>query len=163
MNKKNIYPSTFNIRKFTKKDLPEVIRLIHKTIDISYTPVYPPEAINFFREEHSAERIIKHAQSDYMIVLEITGKIVATGQLIKNYIGGVYVDPDYQNQKLGRFIMDHLIEKAIEKNISNVILNASLPSFNFYSHLGFQLTEKTFHTLKDNSRLDYFKMEKKLI
>lgn len=47
------------IRKFESSDLDDVKSLIYRTIDVCYRPVYNEESVNFFKEWHCDEKILK--------------------------------------------------------------------------------------------------------
>ena len=47
------------IRKFRNFDLVTVRRLIQQTIDVCYSGVYPPRAVQFFKDLYSDESIMK--------------------------------------------------------------------------------------------------------
>jgi hypothetical protein len=48
-----------HFHEFRTSDLKAVLRLIYHTIDVSYSPVYPVRAIQFFKDFHSEAKIIE--------------------------------------------------------------------------------------------------------
>jgi len=151
-----------NLRKITTGDIIKVSDLIYKTVDISYSPVYPQEAICYFKSEHSVAQIQKKMMDSYRIVCEFEGEIVATGCLDSDYIGGVYVSPQHQGMGFGKLIMADLLAKAKANGFARINLHASLPSKKFYDSLGFKTVCATHTDFENNARMDYFDMEMEL-
>jgi hypothetical protein len=48
-------------------DLAAVYALVQSTIEVSYAGVYPPEAIEFFKNHHSQENIMKDIERGYIV------------------------------------------------------------------------------------------------
>lgn len=151
-----------NIREFKKADLAEVKDLVDKTIDICYSDVYCIEAIQFFKDWHHSDKILKNAKEGWTIILGQDGRIIGTGTVIGNEIVRVFVEPASQKCGFGKLIMQKLEEKALSQGIDIVRLDASLPSKKFYDLLGYVTLEKTFREVENNKRLDYYRMEKSL-
>jgi GNAT superfamily N-acetyltransferase len=151
------------IREFKKNDLAAVKGLVDKTIDICYTGIYCTEAVEFFKQWHHDDKILKNAKEGYTIILEQDGRIVGTGTVVGNEIARVFVEPASQKCGFGKIIMQKLEEKALLQGINIVKLDASLPSKKFYDLLGYVTLEETFLEVEDNKRLDYFKMQKILL
>jgi GNAT superfamily N-acetyltransferase len=149
-------------RKFKSSDLAAVKKLIYDTIDACYTDVYPEEAVQFFKEWHCEENILKGTGQGYTIVLDRVGRIVGTGTLVGAEIVRVFVKPSCQKQGYGKTIMRRLEEEAMSLGLPIIRLDASLPSKSFYDALAYRTLEKTFLQVENNERLDYYKMEKRL-
>jgi hypothetical protein len=75
-----------SIRPVTETDLPELTRLISFTIRHSYTGVYPPKAVAYFLEYHTAGNILRDADAGNVLVGRIANMAVATGTLVGNYV-----------------------------------------------------------------------------
>jgi GNAT superfamily N-acetyltransferase len=158
-----IKKNSIKIRKFRKTDLANVRNLIYRTIDTCYADFYCVEAINFFKNWHNDQKILKNAKEGYTIVVEKNDQIIGTGTVVGDEIMRVFVDPVFQKQDLGKLIMRQLEQKAVSTGINFVKLDASLPSKKFYELLGYIVLEETFVEVENNKRLDYYKMEKALI
>ena len=148
------------IRKFRIDDLVKLKNLIDATVDLCYSDIYCAEAIEFFKDWHKSEKIIQDAHEGLTIVLEIDNNIIGTGTILGNEIVRVFVNPEFQKQGFGKLIMDKLEEKALSETVSTIQLDASIPSKKFYDRLGYVTLEKTFLKVKNNKRLDYYKMQK---
>lgn len=155
-------PNDILTRKFKSSDLDMVKELIYKTIDVCYADVYPEEAVQFFKDWHCDENILKGAMEGYTIVLEINGQIIGTGSLVGDEIVRVFVEPRWQRCGFGKTIMRHLEEKALSLGTKVVKLDASLPSKKFYDSMEYQTLEQTFIPMENDKRLDYYKMDKAL-
>lgn len=153
-------PKDVNIRKMKKKDLQSVYVLIQKTIEISYSDVYPLEAIELFKEYHSKENIAKDASTGYSIVVEFNGAIVGTGTLLETNIRRVFVSPSYQNEGIGKLISRELERKALSDKVSNLDLSSSLVARRFWESMGFRLQAEDFIPASNGQRLIFYKMDK---
>ena len=151
-----------SVREFLNNDLVDVKSLVHRTIDVCYSSVYCAEAVQFFKDWHHDEKILENAEKGYTIILEKSNKMVGTGSIVDNEIMRVFVDPAFQKQGFGKLIMKKLEEKALSQGIDVIKLDASIPAKKFYDDLGYITLEETFLELKDNKRLDYYKMQKSL-
>jgi GNAT superfamily N-acetyltransferase len=154
--------TNIRIRRFTQRDLPAVRELIYNTIDVCYLADYVKGAIQFFKQYHSDQNILKGAADGWTIVLEENHHIVATGTIIGDHITRVFVDPEFQKRGLGRLIMHKLEEKAISTGVKAVNLDASLPSKKFYDSLGYTTSEAAYLEVENDEKLHYYKMNKAL-
>jgi GNAT superfamily N-acetyltransferase len=150
------------IRRFSRSDLTAVKELIDSTIDICYSADYPKEAVQYFKQYHCEENILKGEEKGWTIVLEKNNRILGTGTIINDHILRVFVNPKFQKQGLGKLIMNKLEDKAISSGVNKVKLDASLPSKTFYDSLGYKTREKTYVKLENNKKLRYYKMDKVL-
>ena len=150
------------ICQFHSTDLVSVKILIHSTIDACYTNVYPKRAVQYFKEFHSDEQILKDASDGYTIILVQEAHIIGTGTIVRNHIYRVFIDPRFQRQGFGRVVMKHLEEKAKSSGLSEVVLDISLPSRQFYNRLGYEIIEEAQLDVGDSQYLDYWKARKVL-
>ena len=150
------------MREFREEDLPSVRRLILSTIDASYGGVYPDEAIEFFKDYHSEQRILDDATAGYTVVVEYGTVIVGTGTLSGTNIRRVFVDSLHQHRGTGKLIVRELTEKASIENSPALDLEASLVSVRFWESLGFVVRREDHIPVKNGQKLRYFKMVKTL-
>ena len=132
------------IRPFNEADLHNLHRMICETIDASYSGVYPPRAIRFFKEHHSEKKIVGRSVMGKILVLisERDASILATGSLMDSEIIGVFVHPDHQRQGYGKVIMAELEKMAIAESVSEITLSISLPSRKFYEYCGYDALDE---------------------
>jgi len=150
------------LRGFRAEDLAEVRRLVIRTIDAKYVRVYPPRAVDYFKQFHSEEHVMADAEQGLTVVVELDGRIVATGTVVGNNIRRVFVLPEYQGRGLGRLVMERLERHARAEGVETVELDVSLVSERFYDRLGYRLVKKDYIPLEDGERLDYFLMVKSM-
>ena len=151
------------IRQFRESDVEAVRELIHYTINVSYSPVYPPRAVQFFKDFHSEAKIIERHQKGEILVVEKEGKIIGTGSIVGADILGVFVNPDFQHQGYGKSLMQELEKKALVNGLSGVALGVSLPSRRFYESLGYEIIRDRTIDVGEGQRLDYWDAKKTLM
>jgi N-acetylglutamate synthase-like GNAT family acetyltransferase len=150
------------IHQFRASSVSAVRELIHYTIDVSYSPVYPPRAVQFFKDFHSEAKIIERHQKGEILVVEKDGKVIGTGSIVDIDILGVFVNPEFQHQVHGKSLMQELEKKAVVNGISEVVLSVSLPSRRFYESLGYEIFEDRTIDVGEGQRLDYWEAKKTL-
>lgn len=159
MNRQN----TAGIRPFRASDLETVRRLIHHTIDVSYSPVYPPRAVEFFKDFHSEDQIMERHRKGEISVVEKDGKLIGTGSLVGNDVLGVFVHPACQHRGHGKVLMKELEKTAIAKGIDEVQLSVSLPSRRFYESLRYEIIEERKIDVGEGERLEFWEAKKRLV
>jgi GNAT superfamily N-acetyltransferase len=150
------------IRNYNKKDLERLIFIVHTTIKKAYTGVYPEEAIEYFLNLHSKENMEKDIPKGRTFMLELEGKIIASGSIVESEIKRVFVLPRYQGRGYGRKIMTRIEKAALRNRIRRVELCASLPSKDFYLALGYEIVRFAYLPVNNNKKLEYYDMEKYL-
>ena len=153
----------WNIRQFCVSDVRAMCELIHRTLDVSYSEVYPPRAVQFFKDYHSETKIIERYNKGEIFIVEKDGKLIGTGSIVGVDIFGVFVHPEFQNHGLGKALMKELEEKAISNGISEVALNVSLPSRKFYENLGYEIIEERAKDVGKGQWLHYWEAKKTLM
>lgn len=142
------------------EDLEQIFALVQKTIKTVYPKYYLAEVVDFFCMLHSYDCIRKDIENDRVGVLFLNGKLVGTGSHNENHITRVYVDPDFQGQGYGSFIMQHL-EDEIFAGYDTVLLDASLPASHLYKKRGYQTVKHERLSFDGGAVLVYEIMEKK--
>lgn len=150
------------IRKFRNSDLVTVRRLIHQTIDVCYSGVYPPRAVQFFKEFHSDESIMKRHREGEMLVIEQRGNVIATGAIVNNEILGIFVHPEFQYRGFGGVLMQELENRAKARGRMEPELSVSLPSRGFYERLGYNMLKEDSIDVGDGQHLDFWRARKPL-
>ncbi len=150
------------LRRFRPGDIEDVSRLVNATIEASYAPVYPREAIDFFLACHTPEQVLEDADRGCTFVLAPGGRIVGTGTLLGSTIKRVFVHPSHQRRGYGALLMHALEREALDRGIGRVDLSASLPSKRFYDLLGYTTECEAYIPVLNKKRLDYYAMAKTL-
>ena len=144
------------IRPFREADSGPLRNMIHHTIEASYSRVYPPRAVEFFKDYHSEKRITERSGMGEILVVDKDGLILATGALVGTEIVGVFVHPGYQRQSHGKAIMAELERRAKSKGLSEVTLSVSLTSRKFYEYLGYELLAECSLDVGEGQYLNYW-------
>ncbi len=152
-----------HIRPFEEADVAALRRLICETIDISYAPVYPPKALDFFKGFHAEEKVLERAERGSVLVAEAGGDLIATGSLLDGEIFAVFVHPDRQGAGLGKALMERLEADARTAGVTESVLSVSLPSKRFYEGLGYEIVEERSRDLGNGQSLDFWKAKKRLL
>ena len=155
-------PEQTRIRHFRRSDIGPLQRLIQETIDISYSGVYPPRAVEFFKKFHGEQRILERSQAGTILVAEENGELIATGSLVQSEIFAVFVHPEFQHGGRGKALMRMLEDEARVSGVTETELSVSLPSKRFYESLGYELVEECSKDVGQGQRLDFWKGKKRL-
>jgi ribosomal protein S18 acetylase RimI-like enzyme len=150
------------IREFRESDLVSVRNLIHQTIDVCYSGIYPPRAVQFFKDFHSDEKIVERHRNGDLLVVEQDGRLVATGARVGSDIFGVFVHPAFQRQGHGAALMRELENRARAKGCTESELSVSLPARAFYESLGYEMLEECSTDVGGGEHLDFWKAKKSL-
>lgn len=150
------------MRTFRDSDLDPLCRLIEETIEISYSKVYPPRAVVFFKSFHAPDKIRERSRTGQILVMEQGGRLVATGSRVEDEIFAVFVHPACQQGGLGKQLMQALEAAARADGQDQSVLSISLPSRRFYESCGYEITEERSRDLGDGQRLDFWKARKSL-
>jgi len=150
------------IREFQKSDLEPVRRLIHQTIDICYSGIYPSRALQFFKKFHSEEKIMERHRKGVILVVEQDGNVIATGTLVDSEIFGVFVHPEFQHRGHGGVLMHELEKRAKASGLMESVMSVSLPSKLFYESLGYEILEESSIDVGEGQHLVFWKARKSL-
>ncbi len=152
-----------NIRKFRTSDINRLRRLIHDTIDFSYAVVYPPRAVQFFKDFHAEQKILERSRRGTVLVMEEGGELAATGSMVDGEIFAVFVHPDFQHRGRGKALMQVLEDQARAGGVVESELSVSLPSMAFYLSLGYEIIEENSKDVGDGQKLEFWKARKRLV
>lgn len=144
------------------EDSDSLKELINETIDTCYFLIYPQEAIDYFKDYHNRANIINDILEGYCLILTSGKEFIGTGTLFGSNARRVFIKPAYQNMGLGKRIMYGLEEKAVEKGVRMVDLDASLVAYPFYRALSYETQVEDVIPVKNGQNLRYYKMVKKL-
>lgn len=147
--------------KATEKNLDEIMLLVQDTIQDVYPKYYPKEVVDFFCELHNRENISKDIEKGCVGILRTDDSIIGTGCYKDNHITRVYVQPAYQGQGYGSYIMQCL-ENEISLTNDMVYLDASLPASHLYEKRGYKTIKHNRWNVKNGVVLVYEIMEKYL-
>ena len=149
-------------RSFTEPDLDAVKSLVDRTIDVSYSGVYPPAAIAFFKEYHSLESILNDAREGHTLVVEEEGVVIATGTLLGTNVRRMFVDAAAQSRGLGRALLSRLEEHGRSLGLVALDLSSSLPAYHFYLNSGYNTDSEERTPVPGGEVLRFYAMSKAL-
>lgn len=139
---------SFNIRKATKNDLPEIVKLLANDelgkLREDYHDPLPQVYYDAFDE-------INSDKNNFLIVVENNQKIIGTSQLTiityityqggkRAQIEGVRIDETYRGHGIGKLMIEWAINKSREKGCHLVQLTMDKKrndTIEFYQKLGF--------------------------
>jgi predicted GNAT family N-acyltransferase len=79
--------------------------------------------------------------SDHALATDETRKVIATGRLLPDgHIGRMAVLREWRGQGIGAAILTALLNRAAERRMTRVMLNAQTHARGFYSRFGFTQT-----------------------
>jgi GNAT superfamily N-acetyltransferase len=148
------------LRQMKVTDLAAVYALVQNTIAVSYADVYPPEAIEFFKNHHSKENILKDLKDGYIMTVEAGGQILGTGTLQGTNVRRVFISPQYQRQGIGKIIAEKLERKARANGLAKLELSASLKSREFWEAMGFVSSGEFALPVANDQKLIFYEMTK---
>jgi len=77
-------------------------------------------------------------------------------------ICAIYIHPDYTGKGIAKNILSKLESFALEKDLNCLNTCSTINALGFYKHCGYIETEKAFHQLPNNTKLECVKLYKKL-
>ena len=154
-----------NIRLRTMKttDLAAVYALVQNTIAVSYAGVYPPEAIEFFKNHHSRENILNDLARGYIVVAESSGLLLGTGTIIETSIRRVFINPEYQHHGIGKIIARKLERKAKSAGLAKLDLIRLAKIAPILGGDGFYRNRRICFGGSERSKIDILRDDKNLI
>lgn len=150
------------LRDFRRSDTIALQEFIYLTIDACYSGVYPPRAIQFFKDYHCTENILDRSEKGQTVILEMGDKVIGTGTLLGNTILAVFVHPDFQRRGYGKDLMAELETRAEACGCTELELSVSLPSREFYQRLGYRLLKERSLDVGEGQTLVYWEARKSL-
>jgi len=150
------------LRPMKLNDLGTVYELVQNTITVSYADIYPPEAIEFFKNHHSKENIMKDLKGGYIVAVEVGGQILGTGTLLGTNVRRLFISPKHQGQGTGKIIAAKLERKAKSAGLEKLDLSASLKSRWFWEAMGFVSSGEFALPVSNDKKLIFYEMVKKL-
>ena len=136
------------IRVAKPEDAPECGRICYEAFtQINVRHGFPPDFPNPEVATGVLSRMFSHP-GFYAVVAELDGKIVGSNALDERApiagVGPITVNPEIQNQNVGRRLMKAVLDRAAERNFPGVrLLQAAFHnrSLSLYAKLGFDMRE----------------------
>jgi len=131
------------IRKFKDKDALEASDLIRKTLSEENSKFYPNSVIEYMYNEFSPQFLIELSKEREFFVAFENSEIIGTITIINDYIGTVFVNPEYHSKGIGTKLMETIENLAKERKIEKLRLQSSINAVDFYEKLGYSKREKS--------------------
>lgn len=136
--------NTLQISKFQETDTQAVVDLIIDTLRTTNIKDEPKEDIESYAKDITPESIQYKAEHVNFYVFKMNDQLIATGA-IGPYYGSetescffsIVVSPDYQQQGIGRLIMDTLEDDYYYHRAERLIIPASITAVQFYRKRGY--------------------------
>lgn len=139
----------------------EIYNLVQNTITTIYPKYYPQEVVDFFCQLHNEKNIITDIIEGTVGILINNTQLIGTGSHKDNHITRVYIDPAFQGQGYGSYMMQ-ILENEIALQYDTVYLDASLPASHMYENRGYITTKHEKWKVENGVFLVYEVMQKRL-
>ena len=137
MNEKEIL-----IRLFENSDSHEAAQIIKRNLFKVNIRDYDKKVIQKIAKDLTPRKLRHMKKQRIFFVASKGGHIVGTIMLQNSSISEVFVDPDLHNMHIGSSLMEHVESLALEKNIAQLNLHASLTAVGFYEKRGYKRVKK---------------------
>lgn len=154
-----------SVRQAQLKDV-EQICLVHiASVRVLCANDYTPNQIEAWVGKLTPKRHLEAMEEtgEIMFVASKSQAIIGFSSLFENELCAVYVHPDYARQGVGTMLLNAVETEAISQNIEKLEFSASINAKPFYQRRGYEVVERSFHTLRSGVRIPCFLMEKYLI
>ncbi|GAB2203422.1 GNAT family N-acetyltransferase [Roseibium sp.] len=126
------------IRPYVSQDAERIIHIWRKASEFAH----PFLSDNFHDMAATAIRDIYLPKAE-TYVTEINGVAVGFISLLDNYIGGLFLDPQYHGRGLGRALVGHAVKQKGPLTVE--VFKENARGRRFYAANGFVPTEEYFH------------------
>lgn len=151
------------IREYEEKDLSSIIKLFYDTVHFINIKDYTQEQVNVWAPENIDENLWnKSLLKHYSIVFE-------DNEIIKGfcdcdnegYIDRLYVHKDFQNQGIGKKLIENVEKYSLENGVCKFYSHVSITAIPFFEKRGYKVVKKQFIN-RNNIIIENFIMTKNL-
>ena len=130
--------NTIKIRKATKFDTQSVLDVRNAAIKSQCAGHYPEDVLRTWADVELTE-VFSEAVERCCHVALLDGRVVATGMinLESGKLDALFVEPAHMNLGLGKQVLAHLEQLAIEAGLAHLSLDSTLNAAAFYRAQGF--------------------------
>lgn len=115
-----------------------------------------------YREKPDSASILKHLRLETLWVAVEGKSILGFTSYIIDELIALYVHPRYQGRGIGRALVEHFCDQAMQQGVDEVITTASLYAEGFYLRLGFTVIQRTPHQFRKGVIVPVTQMSKQL-
>lgn len=141
------------IREISVDEVGIINSLAHRIWPDTFREILSPEQIKYMLQwMYAPEKLAEQIQAGHQFfVIEDNNEALGFIGLEPAYpfanclrIHKIYVLPNQQGKGLGKYLIDHAIQVAKERNLSRLHLNVNRfnKAVNFYIHIGFAITDQ---------------------
>ena len=123
------------IRSYTDDDLGQVLDAWYRASVVAHSFLRE----DFFDNERARLAEVWPPGSETS-VFEVDGRVVGFVSMVGNEVGGIFVAPEYQNQGVGRSLLDHVA--ATRPYLELEVFEANTIGRRFYNAYGFRVLSK---------------------
>ena len=126
------------IRKATENDARVAWEIRNAAINCQCTGYYPAEDLKSWTSGEMTDQFL-HMVEDSFYVAAVDGRVIGTGMidLDSGKLDAIFVHPNHMGSGVGKQIMLHLEQLAIEAGLTQVKLDSTLNASSFYRARGF--------------------------
>jgi GNAT superfamily N-acetyltransferase len=128
--------SEIRIRPFRTDDAARLAEIVQRCLREVNIHDYPAATIDAMCGHFTAERFVALSQSRLIYVAE-TDKPMGTVSRDGNKVYTMFVDPDHHGAGIGRRLMRHVEELAVQDGHDHMETGASITGHAFYLRLGY--------------------------
>lgn len=129
------------IRKMTDKDCVAVTRIIHDNLRHVNSRDYPEEIINHMCRHFTPAYISEISTTRNVYVIVKDSEIVGTASLDQDTIYTVFVDVQHHRSGIGRKLIQHIENVALQSGVAQLNLPSSITGQGFYEKLGYRAVQ----------------------
>ena len=130
------------IREFDERDAEAVSRLIRNNLTFVNNRDYGPSVIDYMYRLFTPDYLREISVIRMMFVAEENGKVVGTVGLEGDKVCALYVEPNVHGQRVGKRLLQHIEDFALESHVHILHLSASLTAVGFYEKMGYRSQDK---------------------
>jgi GNAT superfamily N-acetyltransferase len=125
------------IRRATALDADDISRVVIRALRMTNAQHYPAHVIDAAVANFAPDRVAERLICRHTFVATANGAVVGTASLDGSMIRSVFVAPEFQDQGIGRRLMDSVEELALAHSVAKVSVPSSVSAQGFYERLGF--------------------------
>lgn len=148
------------IRTAELEDAERLYQIQSEAIEVLCAKDYTPKQIAALIADKRDRYIKDEAWGDRVIVAEAVGAIAGFAAMGGDRLNAIYVQPRYARRGIGQQLLSVLEQDARDRQISKILVLASVTAYPFYRACGYQAIDRAALLVQPHVRLPCFRMEK---
>jgi putative acetyltransferase len=165
----NPKPQPVTLSTAKPNDAADIVGAHYAAVHSSAAAYYTADILNNWSNPVSPERIARFVKTvgdpDKIVLVAKCGDQLAGFGLVEvsaQYLGAIYVHPDFGGLGVGSRILGQLERVAMERGVAKLRLDASLNARAFYEKHGYRVLRSGTHELDNGVSMACLKMKKTL-